>query len=270
MSSSEGQALAPLPPQQYVRHERMYDVAKHDLMYAAHLWDQFASMKNIKYGFVGALIAVLRNRDCEIFDLEIVVEPSAMDNYAERLTEIAREYPQYFAVTPFNHHIVVVRENKGVAFQCAALGSPGYPHEFIEPYDSWLRPAEHFNLAPTFYRQSLGYAYNDRAVPIFISRLLILQRLCQFNSTQLKPNPTKEDKERNIRQIHDIKAFLIFTYDDHEPPFHNDQVPWLLPLVRQWIKFAENNFVGTSGHEVLMWQILGIPLTSQDVSALLR
>jgi hypothetical protein len=256
-----------MPPQpEYVRCERIYNPTKDDIRCAAHILDQIASLENIKYGYVGTFIAFLRDRPCELHDIEIVVDPSAKENYAEKWREAARKYPQYLAITPFDHHIVLVRENKGIAVQCTSLGEPGYPHEFIEPYDSRLRPPEHFNLEPTFYMQSLGYPENDRAVPVFVFRLLILQRLWRFN-----PNAVdQKEKERNSRDIDDIKAFLWCANDDREEPFPGDLVPTLLPLVRLWIKFAESNFVGTRVDEVLMWIRLGIPLTYQNVSNLFR
>lgn len=57
-------------------------------------------------------------------------------------------------------------------------------NEFIERYESRTRPAEHFNLAPTFYRESLGCPVNDRDVSILVFCWLLYQRLWQFNQPQ--------------------------------------------------------------------------------------
>ena len=249
----------------YLEYQQILAPTFEQFRYAVNLWDQIAALSSLKYAFVGRVVAILKGRHCQIDGMEILVEPSAMKNNAAMLTQIANKFAKYFAITPTNHHIIVIDGNKGVALEFLTTGIDGYPN-FIPPYDSPLYMTPHLGLQPTFRFLSLGYPNDDRRVPLVLGRELLGQRLSRFNPT----TTDRYQKGRNYTDIQDIKLFLAYTASDLDEPYAPSDVARFLPIVRKWILYAESFGVLTSREEVNEWRRLGLPLIEADISDGLR
>jgi hypothetical protein len=256
---------APNKPRPYPIYEHIPEPTFEDLRHAAYLFDQIAEYSSIEYVFGGRIGAVLGGKTCQIHGIEIVLTPSAMANNEARLTAMANARSEYFAVTPLNYFIIVIKDNKGVALQFHTKGMHGYP-DFIPPYhESRLRTAEHRHLQPTFQLHSLGYS-DDRQVPLLLSRVLLEQRISRFDPYTTNPDHI----DQNQRDIEDIILYLTCTASDLDEEFTPHDSARLLPIVRTWIQYAELYSVLTSRDMVNEWRRLGLPLTEADISPRLR
>src|ERR1700738_1648831 len=82
---------------------------------AAYRWDHIAKHSTLKYAFVGSFVALLSGARYDIESLDILVEPSAMENSKQRLTQIWQSNMDYLQFSTSNRAIIVIRENTGVA-----------------------------------------------------------------------------------------------------------------------------------------------------------
>lgn len=237
-----------------------------DLIMAADIWDWIARVANLHYAFAGSFAAALWGATMQIHDIEIVLEPTATRNNFEWLQKILN-HPRIsplVGVTETNHHIVIIRENKGIAFQCSTLGTNGYPGAFIYPPGSSFHPAQYYGYEPTIQFFQIAYP-SRRIVPVLRSRFLIEQRLYRFN-----PLATGYDERRNIRDIFEIKTLLHSATRQGEYQFDRCAIARLQHRVIEWIAYAECNFIGTTEDEINAWNALGFSLTRENVSRQFR
>ena len=237
-----------------------------DLRRAADIWDWIARVANLHYAFAGSFAAALRGATMQIHDIEVVLEPTATRNNFEWLTRILN-HPRIkplVGVTETNHHIVIIGENKGVAFQCSTLGTNGYPGAFIYPSGSSFHLAQYYGQEPTIQFLQIAYP-SGRIVPVLRSRFLIAQRLYRFN-----PLAVEYEERRNIRDIFEIKTLLPFATSLGEYQFDRCAVARLQHRVIEWIAYAERNFIGTTQDEINAWNALGFALTREHVSRQFR
>lgn len=243
---------APPPGQRY---EHIPYPTIEQLLRAAHNWHCIAQQYRLEYAFVGSIIARFRGDDFEVHTIEILVRPSTLNDNARILTQIKNQRPEYLGITPTNRHIVVTDENrKGIALQFFATGTENYPNDFIPPYDSPLRSAQHLGLEPTIGHMLLSRSppYNTW-VPFIRCRYLLYQRLLRFNQ-----NPQNAAQRRqNRHDINDIETYLKCTAKDEDFPFPNHVVQFLQPIVRSWINYADNNFYPFTWEAKNEWRRLG-------------
>src|SRR5947207_13596697 len=67
------------------RHYRRFHVYEHilhpwynEVLFAASIWDQIAYIEKLQYAFVGSFAARLNADDFPVYELEILVDPSAL------------------------------------------------------------------------------------------------------------------------------------------------------------------------------------------------
>ena len=235
-------------------------------MRAAYIWDWIARLANLRYAFAGSFAAILKDATMQVHDIEIVLEPEVTRNNFERLTRILN-FPgikPYVKVTKSNHNMVIIRENEGVAFQFATLGTDGYPNMFIYPFDSHFPRAQHYgyeaNIQYCYLKYPIGWI-----VPVLRSRQLIEQRLYRFD-----PQDNENVKRRNIRDIYEIKTLLRSARIQREYQFHSSVTALFQHRVIEWIAYAERNFIGTTEDEINAWNALGLSLTRENISKQFR
>src|SRR5215471_1523026 len=140
MGASQSTQALPAPtvastgevPSPEIKYEHIPCPTFEDLMRAANIWDWIARVTNLHYAFAGSFAATLMGATMQVHDIEIVLEPTATRNNFEWLTRILNHpiISPLVGVTDTNHNIVIIRENKGIAFQCSTLGTNGYPNYF--------------------------------------------------------------------------------------------------------------------------------------------
>src|SRR5271170_2884198 len=146
-------AVRPRPQRKFETYEHIPFPRFLDVLCAAHIWDQIACHENLQYVFVGSFMARLAGYDFPIHGLEILVDPDALVNYAEKLTDIMHKYPNFLTITSSNRHIIVMRDDRGVVVRFFATGSADYPESFVPPPQSHFRNAQHLGLTSTYRLQ---------------------------------------------------------------------------------------------------------------------
>ena len=257
------------------RHNRTFHIYEHilhpwynELLRAANIWDQIAYTEKLQYAFVGSFAARLNGDDFPVYELEILVERSALADNSKRLTDIMDAYFQVLTITPSNRHILVIGENEGIGLGIAMrffqTGTPEYPDEFIPPRESYFRNANHEGQTCTYRGQVLPYQYpHNRFVPVLRFDLLLRQRLLRFD-----PDSADEDiRLESQRDVYEIRTFLRCAARDRDPPFAIEVANTLLPIVKSWIRYTRIMGLPTSAQDVGWWWRLQIPLTNEDIVA---
>src|SRR5438105_15101088 len=107
------------PLRQYATYEHIPNPTFEDMRLGIYIFDQIALHTNLPYACVGSFVASLNGGKQPIYDLELLVEANDLG----RLEGIMWTFPNYLAKTEGNHHIVVIRENKGIALQFSKTGN---------------------------------------------------------------------------------------------------------------------------------------------------
>jgi len=233
-------------------------------MVGAHLWHQIACYANLQYSFVGSFVARLNTFDnFTVHELEILVDPSALANDARTLNDIMYMFPEFLTVTPSNRHIIVIRENVGIAMRFFATGTEEYPDHFVPPPDSYFHNTEHVGRDQTYRGQTLSYfpPPYDIYVPVLRFDLLLRQRLLRFDAYSTDPDV----QWQNQRDVNDIKNFLRCTFVYREPSFPAATAATLLPIVRDWIRYTRILCLPITHEEVDWLRRMRIPLTDADI-----
>lgn len=270
MGASQSNQASPAPtvastgevPNRENQYEHISCPTFDDLMRAADILDWIARVTNLHYAFAGSFAATLRGANMQVHDIEIVLEPTATRNNFEWLIRISN-HPKIrplVRVTETNHQIVIIRENKGIAFQCSTLGTNGYPNAFIYPFGSHFHLAQYYGFEPTIQFLHLAHP-NGRAVPVLRPRFLIAQRLYRFD-----PLAVGYEERRNIRDIYEIQTLLYSATRPGEYQFDRCVVARLQHRIIEWIAYAERNFISTTEYEINAWNALGFTLTRETVS----
>lgn len=225
-----------------------------ELMSGVHIWDQIAGLANINYAFGSSVAAILNGGAHQVYELEIVVEPSATPRV---LTNVMYRFPEYLVITETGHNIVVTGRNRGIAMNFVRLGEKGYPYNFILPYDSPDRPFEHRDWEPTIRFKHLACFQPERRVPVFMTGLLLFLSLTEFYDTRVE--------NRRAGLINDIRVFL-YSFCELDKPFPEDQAANIQPIVKYFIRYAEGQGVFTTIDDVWQWWKWGILLAYEDVS----
>ena len=257
------------------RHERKFHIYEHirdpwynELLCAANIWDQIAYMEKLQYAFIGSFAARLNGDDFPVYELEILVDPSALADNSKRLTDIMDAYFELLTITSSNRHILVIGDKEGIGLGIAMrffqTGSPEYPEEFVPPRESYFRNADHEGQTCTYRGQALPYQYpHNRFVPVLRFHLLLRQRLLRFDPESADENI----RLQSLRDVYEIRTFLRCAVRERDPPFSVEDVNKLLPIVKSWIRYTRIIGLPTSREEIGWWWRLQIPLTDQDIVA---
>ena len=251
------------PKQPYESYEYIRSPTFDDMRAAAYIFDQISHRAAFAYACVGSFAAqFLSGFDYQIYDLEVLIDK----NDVQRLGNLAWDFPEYLAVTATRQQIVVIRGNKGISMQFSTTGDgPGdYTNALIPPRNSAARTVLHGTSDATFSYRSLNYPQNDRAVPVLQPHLLMRQRLLRFNPRAIDYLEVK----RLQRDIDDIRVLLKCT--KQTLPVTLFEANRFLPIVKEWLVFAESNGLLTSWEDVNAWRSLGFDLGIDSISKPLR
>lgn len=262
------QPVAPIPaittyvPNPASRYEIIAQTTYTESVQAAVIWDSMVRPYSLSYAFGGSFAARLRGGISNVPILEIVVDPAVLANNRETLTKVLQENPDRVAITGINQQIILLGGNRGVSFECYALGTHGYPGSFVSPYNLPVAGEPEF----TFYHKMVDTVDRQGGwwLPIIQSRMLLQQRLSRFDSG----DPRAE--KQNVQDFDDIKTFLRCAKYDNNWSFPTDVADALFFTVIEWIKYAETRGMGTDRKDLEAWRHLGLAVPDEYLSRLYR
>src|SRR5947207_14160829 len=103
-----------LPQLQY---EFIYFPTLQQLRRAVCLWDDAARLSSLKYALVGSIVAAFRvytHEEFEIKSIEILVQPTALENNAQILKDLKDLRPDILGLTTTTNELFVIVEGNKV------------------------------------------------------------------------------------------------------------------------------------------------------------
>lgn len=256
-SSHPTWSVRPTLPVQRIKRPRYPE-----LKCAAYTFLLVAIEENISFALAGSFGARIsapnQEHDFDVYVIEILLEPIWFQNQHQALWDLVRRRRE-LGITPEKIPVALVSERTGVALNFIELGTPGYPDNFVPPYDSPLYTTDYYvsGMEPTFCIVNIGSGHQQIGLPVIQSRLGFLQKLLRVDPD----NETPEIDKENEGDISAIKAFLSSAVTRREPPFPLNVVRRFQRRLNRLIAFAAIKGMSLKEKDLRNLQTMGFNVT---------